>query len=419
MSCPANEPPIYIETLEDLEAIAATLSTEKQVAVDMESDSFYVYHDKVCLLQLSSSTEDIVIDPLAVKDLSPLGPMFRDPSVEKIFHAGDYDIACLKRDYGFEVRNLFDTMAAARVLASPKLGLAGLIEKYFGVVLSKKLQRANWGLRPLGDDHIEYARNDTRYLHKLREILWGELEVKNLLRHAQDEFRRLEATPAAEKVFNPDAWWNLPGARDLDPRRRAVLKRLWIFREKQSASMDKAPFRVMPEDLLVRIAEARVQEVDDLRRVRGMSPYLFRRFGRELVAETSAADNDPALESAPERPRGERWDSESMRRYEALRAWRKDRAAAQGVDPVVILPTEDLRRLSAAPRENPDKEHWLDCLTAFKREEYGGELLGVLDRPGPAAPAGGKKRRRRGGRGRRRSGEGGVAAHDGGQPAQG
>lgn len=414
MTNPTNPPPLYIDTIEGLEEVAALLAPEKRIAIDTESDSFYVYHDKVCLIQLSGEFEDIVVDPLAVKDLSPLGPLFRDPAIEKVFHAGDYDIACLKRDYGFEIRNLFDTMSAARVLGLPKLGLAGLIDQYFGVLLSKKLQRANWGLRPLGDDHIEYARNDTHYLLRLRDILEGELAAKNLLRHAQDEFRRLEDTPAVDKRFDPEAWWNLPGARDLDGRRRAILKRLWIFRERQSSAQDKAPFRVMPEDLLVRIAEAKISEVDDLRRVRGMSPYLFRRFGRELVAETAAAENDASVDAAPERPRGDRWDSETMRRYEALRTWRKERAASQGVDPVVILPTEDIRRISLAPRDNPDKDHWLDALTAFKRDAYGTELIGILDRPA-AMPA--KKRRRRGGRGRRGLGEGGLPAHDADKPA--
>ncbi|MBI5595715.1 MAG: HRDC domain-containing protein [Elusimicrobia bacterium] len=405
-------PPLYIDTIEALEDLAADLVGQPRVAVDLESDSFYVYHDKICLIQLTAGTEDYVVDPLPIKDLSPLGAMFRDPAVEKVFHAGEYDIACLKRDYGFEVRHLFDTMAAARVLGSQKLGLAPLVEHHFGVTLSKKLQRANWGLRPLSDEHVEYARNDTHFLFGLRDKLEAELTERGLLRHARDEFRRLEDTPAVEKRFDPDAYWHLAGSRELDGRQRAVLKRLWVFREKQAAALDKAPFRVMPEDLLVRIAAARPAELDDLRRVRGMSPYLFRRFGREIVAENLAADEDPPADTAPERPRTDRWDADTMRRYEALRVWRKDKALAQAVEPVVILPTEDLRRLSLAPRDSEEPQRWLSVLSEFKREQYGAELLELLSRPGPEPK---KRRRRRGGR--RRSGGGGVAAQHPEQPA--
>lgn len=411
---PDLPPAVYIETLEDLEATAEEIAPARRVGIDMESDSFYVYHDKICLLQLSTEDEDYVIDPLAVKDLSPLSGMFRDPAVEKIFHAGDYDIACLKRDYGFEVRNLFDTMAAARVLGSAKLGLAPLLEHHFGLHLSKKLQRANWGLRPLDDEHIEYARNDTHWLFGLRDLLAGQLEERNLTRHARDEFKRLEETTPAERRFDFDAWWNLPGARDLDGRRRAFLKRLWVYRERQASSQDKAPFRIMPEDLLVRIAQALPGDQEELRKVRGMSPFLFRRFGRELVAEAAASGSDAPIESAPERPRGDRWDPETMRRYEALRAWRKEKAASQTVDPVVILSTDDIRALALAPRAGGEKETWLSPLSEFKREQYGPEILGILDRPAPEPK---RRRRRRGGRGRR-SGSA-VAANDADQPAQG
>lgn len=412
---PDLPPAVYVEELDHLEEVAAEIAPARRVGIDMESDSFYVYHDKVCLLQLSTEEEDYVIDPLTVKDLSPLGAMFRDPSVEKIFHASDYDIACLKRDYGFEVRNVFDTMAAARVLGSAKLGLAPLLEHHFGLHLSKKLQRANWGLRPLDDEHIEYARNDTHWLFGLRDLLAAQLEERNLTRHARDEFARLEETTAAERRFDFEAWWNLPGARDLDGRRRAYLKRLWVYRERQAASQDKAPFRIMPEDLLVRIAQTLPGDLEDLRKVRGMSPFLFRRFGRELVQEAAASASDAPVESAPERPRGDRWDPETMRRYEALRAWRKEKAAAQAVDPVVILSTDDLRRLAGAPREGTDKEAWLSSLSPFKREQYGTELMGLLDRPAPEPTK--RRRRRRGGRGRRSGG--GVAAQNADQPAQG
>jgi len=386
-------PPRIIESIDELEKLAREWASIDQMAVDMESDSFYVYHEKVCLLQLTALEEDVVIDPLAVKDLSPLSPLFRDPAVEKIFHAGEYDLVCLKRDYGFQIKHIFDTMVAARTLGLDRLGLAPLIDKYYSVKLSKKLQRANWGKRPLTPEHFEYARNDTHFLMGLRDILATVLEEKGLLRDAQDEFKRLEKIQPVSRTFDPDSFWHLKGARELSGQGRAVLKRIYLFREKTAAELDRAPFRVLPEDLLVRVAQKLPKTLDGLRPIKGMSPYLFRRFGKILLKEVQKGIESPPIEKPPQRPKKDHWDADTMRRYEALRQWRKDVAAHRGVNPVVILPTEDVRLLAQAPKHGEEPENpkdWLDCLSDYKRELYGKEILDILQRPKPAR----KKRRR-------------------------
>ncbi|MFC1679560.1 ribonuclease D [Elusimicrobiota bacterium] len=387
-----NPPAREISTLKELEELAGDLKGQTRVSVDMESDSFYAYHEKVCLLQLSVPKEDIVIDPLAIKDISPLGPMFRDPDVEKVFHAGEYDIVCLKRDYGFVIRNVFDTMVAARTLGSSRLGLAHLIEENFGVKLSKKLQRANWGKRPLSPEHIEYARNDTRYLIPLRKILTEHLEAKGLLRDAVDEFRRLEKLQPVTRQFDPNAFWHLRGARDLTPQKRAVLKRISMFREKTAAELDRAPFRVLPEELMVRLAQSCHETQEALRGLKGMTPYLFRRFGKELLAEIAKGLGSPPIEEPPKRVNRNQWDTPTMRRYEALRQWRKAVAEKRGVNPVVVLPTDEVRLLAEAPSHQKDAKDWLNCISEYKREQYGEEILAILKQPKPERK---KKRRSR------------------------
>ncbi|PCI36338.1 MAG: hypothetical protein COB53_09895 [Elusimicrobia bacterium] len=387
----AKSPARMVEAIEELEWLADKLKSVDHVEIDIESDSFYVYHEKVCLVQLTAFGEDFVIDPLSVKDMSPLGDMFRNPKIEKIFHAGEYDIVCLKRDYGFKIVNIFDTMVAARTLGLNRLGLAPLIEEHFGVKLSKKLQRANWGKRPLTPEHIEYARNDTHFLHELRDRLTAELEEKKLLRDAQDEFKRLEKIEPPNKTFDPDHFWHLRGVRDLSGQQRAILKRVYVYREKTAARLDRAPFRVMPEDLLSRMAQQPPVTMDDLKKVKGMSPYLFRKFGRELLKEIEKGNTATPIEKPPKRPKRDAWDADTMRRYEAMRQWRKDAASKRGVNPVVILPTEDVRLLAQAPAVNPDESKtWLDCISEYKRESYGKEILEILKAPSPAR----KKRRR-------------------------
>ncbi len=165
-------------------ALAETLQTlkqEEQVAVDTESNSLYAYQEQVCLIQITAGSEDYVLDGLADMDLPALGAVFANESIEKIFHAAEYDILCLKRDFGYTFNNLFDTMQAARILGIEKLGLSNLLEDLFGVDQGKSFQKANWGKRPLTDEMLYYARMDTHYLLRLRDHLYRNLEEKNLL----------------------------------------------------------------------------------------------------------------------------------------------------------------------------------------------------------------------------------------------
>ncbi|MEK9144606.1 MAG: ribonuclease D, partial [Elusimicrobiota bacterium] len=203
---PGPPPPRILTTISHLEWLAERLHGERRLAVDVESDGFFAYREKVCLIQISSEKEDFIVDPLAAKDLSPLSRFMSDREVEKVFHASEYDILCLKRDFGFRIHGIFDTMVAARILGEPKLGLAHLIGKHFGVHLSKKLQRANWGKRPLSPEHLEYARMDTHYLLRLRDILERELEGRKLIKEAREAFGRLELLEHQAREFDPQCF---------------------------------------------------------------------------------------------------------------------------------------------------------------------------------------------------------------------
>src|SRR3989442_1487879 len=150
---------------------AAALRREPLVAADTEAASFHRYRDRIFLVQLSSPRQTAIIDPLAVRDLAPLGDLLADPQVEKIFHDADYDLRILDRDYGFRARRLCDTRIAAQLAGERAVGLAALLDKYLGVKLSKEHQKADWSRRPLPAAMLEYAAADTRHLPALREAL--------------------------------------------------------------------------------------------------------------------------------------------------------------------------------------------------------------------------------------------------------
>src|SRR5688572_7298251 len=155
--------PIMVDNPKALNRLQDDLRNISRLAVDTESNSLFAYHERVCLIQLSTDKRDYLVDPLRIQNkanLNFLGDIFADPRIEKVLHAAEYDVMTVRRDYGFSFSNLFDTMIAARVLGLERVGLAPMLEERFGIQANKKHQRANWGRRPLTPDMLRYAQMD-------------------------------------------------------------------------------------------------------------------------------------------------------------------------------------------------------------------------------------------------------------------
>ncbi|MGB1287874.1 MAG: ribonuclease D, partial [Aggregatilineales bacterium] len=141
--------PIFVVSDDALRDLVDMLSSETLLAIDTESNSMYVYRSRVCLIQVSTREHDYIIDPLAIEDMQPFGELMKNPDIEKIFHGAEYDLLCLKRDFNFELVNLFDTMLTARLLRLEVQGLADLLYAYFQIDMDKTQRLSNWGVRPL------------------------------------------------------------------------------------------------------------------------------------------------------------------------------------------------------------------------------------------------------------------------------
>jgi ribonuclease D len=371
--------PTVITAREHLEEVVADLAGIDRLAIDTESNGFYAYHEKVCLIQLSSPTHDYIVDPIAIKDISCLGPMLADPKIEKLFHAGEYDVLCLKRDYGFEFSNLFDTMIASRMLGFKELGLAAAIERHFGVKLSKKLQRADWGLRPLTDAQIRYAQMDTHFLMRLADIQKKLLVEKNRQEDAAEAFAELAQLRPTPRAIDPDAFWRVSGRDKLGGQQLACLREVFLFRESQAQSRDRAPFRVMPEDLLLRLATSMPATMEELGAVRGMTPFLLQRFGRQLLSAIERGKSSPPPPEPPRPPR-ERRDTREWKLYEELRQWRKAQADKEGLDPVCIVSGDALREIARAAFAR--ESDVLKVLSEGKKKRYGESLTKMLSTRG-------------------------------------
>jgi ribonuclease D len=265
-----------------LQTLVERLRVERAIAVDTESNSFHVYRERICLLQISTRSADYVVDPLAV-DPSPLAEVLCDGR-ETVLHGADYDVRCLQRQYGWRLPRLFDTMAAARRLGRTGLGLSALVEGQFGVRLSKAFQRADWGRRPLTQEQLTYAALDTHYLLPLYDMLSGELSARGAIDEARREFDRIAAAEFRERVWDAEGWRRLKGARDLDAPGRAVLRALWSAREEQARALDRPPFKVLAEQAMLEIARRRPASEDALARIPGVTPSVMRRMGPTLRA---------------------------------------------------------------------------------------------------------------------------------------
>jgi ribonuclease D len=280
--------PVRVDDGAGLEVLLDAVASEPVVALDTESNSFHVYRERVCLLQLSTSDRDWVVDPFAV-DVKPLGAVLAEREV--VLHGADYDVRCLKREYGWRLPRLFDTMAAARRLGRDGLGLSALVEARFGVKLSKEHQRSDWGRRPLTAEQVRYAALDTHYLLAIRAELVAELERRGLVDVAREEFGRIAAVEPRPRVFDREGWRRLKGARELDARGRAVLRALWIGREERAAALDRPPFKVLPESTLVEIARRRPATPDELARVPGVTAVVLRRVGGFISAALATTED--------------------------------------------------------------------------------------------------------------------------------
>ena len=278
-------PPVQlITTVDGVTSLAERLRREMVLAFDTEAASFHRFTDRIYLIQVSSSRENAIIDPLAIADLSPLGDLLADPDIEVVFHDADYDLRSLDRDYGFRARRIFDTRIAAQLLGEPGVGLGALLQKYFGVTLNKKMQRADWSQRPLTQEMLDYAAADTSHLPALRELLETELRKRGRLDWALEEFGRLEAVRSNRSPPTLDEYLRLKGAKALPARAQAILRSLYTWRQERAQALDRAAFRILQNEVLMVLAQSAPTTLEALRAQREVPASAVDRYGDELLA---------------------------------------------------------------------------------------------------------------------------------------
>ena len=367
-----------------LRELAALLLQEKVVGFDTEADSFYHYFDKLCLLQVATRKHVFLVDPFALdgpEALEPLAPVFASPDIRKVFHAAEYDLYVLKRDCSFQFANLFDTGVSAQLLGYSSIGLAALCERHFEVSLPKDEQRSDWSRRPLTEKQLRYAVADVVYLIPLAERLDRELRKASRRSWAVEEFEALTRREWPPREFDKLGYLRIKGARRLDPQRLAILRELYLLRDKRARDADRPPFKVLGNRTLLEIAEKIPSSTDQLRKIKGVTDLILRRHGRDVMAAVergSKKKHGPIPKQVNAGGGKRRMDRRTERRVAALKRWRAGRAAELGLDPGVFCPNS---ALEAIAWRNPQRAADLDevCLKGWFRREFGAEATRALN----------------------------------------
>ena len=365
--------PELIETPSTFEEALEALRAADSIALDTESDSFFAYAPRVCLLQASVPGRDFLIDPMAEDlDLAPLGELLGDDSREIVLHAAENDIIQLSHQFGWRIARLFDTQVACFVLGLKPYSLAGVLEARFEVKLDKSQQRSDWSRRPLERAQVEYAAEDTHYLLDLAAELHQRAEEAGRVEEIEWECRRIAEREWEPEPFDPDAYRRMNGAKELDGRGLWLLRKLFLLRNREAERRNWAPYRIAPDFALVKIARERLRQQQ-----RGVPAPFWRRYGSEIsrLVEQSQGQSAPPGPRR-QRSRGEPVAPEVKERYERLRRWRTQAADDRGVESWVVARNELLMRVASSARSA--LEDLEGVLAPFRLREYGPAMIQAL-----------------------------------------
>ena len=356
---------VYLDKIPEVDRFLSEISDVKELALDTEGASFHRFLDRIYLLQISTREESAIIDPLPIGSPARLGQLLESKAVEVVFHDADYDLRLLHQDYGWHVTNIFDTRVASQLLGIKSFGLAALLQQYFDVKLDKKHQRADWSMRPLTADMLQYAAQDTRYLLQLKDQMKSELTRRGRLHWAEEEFTRLEGT-RWEAEQSMEGFLRLKGARDLSRRELAVLREVANWRDTVAAQLDRATFRVIGNEALFEIARRAPLNVSELSTIKGMPKGMIERAGADIVAAIRHGMEVPEAE-LPKFPKGQRWnkDRDFDDKVNRLKAVRDAAATRLELDPGVLCSRERLENIARSGAKTvedlanvPDLRRW-------------------------------------------------------------
>ena len=366
-----------IDTDSDLEEIAVTLEKEKVIAVDLEADSMFHFKEKVCLIQIATKKENLIIDPLKINDLSSMKSLFCNSGIKKIFHGADYDVRSLYRDFAIEINNIFDTQLACMFLGINKTGLDCVLKSRFNVSVDKKYQKKDWSQRPLPDEMIEYAAMDTKYLVMLAEILEKELKIKNRLFWVNEECEYLSKVRHCPGNNMP-LYRKVKGFRRLNYSSIAVLEKLLRFRVLAAKKKDRPLFKILSTNSLKQISTEKPSDIEALKKMKVLSNKQISMYGKTIINLINQAMAEPeqrvSMYSNPS-PSPSPFSAPDPKLIKTLKKWRDDRAGEMQIAPGLFCNNALLNSIAIQHPKSIDSLAQIKDIKQWRLKTFGEEIL--------------------------------------------
>jgi len=362
----------------DLQKMIRSVEKEKAVAVDLEADSMYHYQEKVCLIQIATEKASFVVDPLAIKDLALLKPIFSNPDIKKIFHGADYDVRSLYRDFEIRINNLFDTELACRFLGIKETGLQAVLKTFFNVNVDKKYQKKDWSKRPLSKEMMAYASKDVIYLLPLARILIDRLKKIDRMTWVLEECQDLSKVRPVSSNEAP-LFMKFKGSGRLKSRSLAMLEALLQFRKRVAEKKDRPFFKIIGNESIMKITTARPVTLRRLKNIKALSNRQISMYGNDLIKVVAKTLKIPESElpvfpsqKPPVLPNG------ASAKIKALKFWRASKASTLGIDPGILC---NNALITAIAVKNPGDSKSLETVKEMKnwqKQAFGAEIIRVL-----------------------------------------
>ena len=313
-----------------------------RVAVDTEADSLHCYFEKLCLIQLTFDGEDILVDPLARIDLQPLCTLLAEKEI--VLQGMDFDLRLLRRSFDLPVREVFDTVIAARMIGLREFSYAALVQQYFDVILAKGSQKANWARRPLPPAMETYAKNDTHFLLPLAAKMEEQIQALGRMEWFRQSCQRALEQTLVARERDPDEAWRITGSGTLPAQTGAVLRSLWQWRDREAQMADRPAFHILQNNAMIEAAKQFVAgETPEFR-------HLSERRRQGFLSAARAGLELPESEWPQRPPRPHRTRTPGFdKKMEALRERRDQQAKELALEPAFIAPRNALESIAADP----------------------------------------------------------------------
>lgn len=293
----------YIDTEAKLKEMLNELREVNEIAVDLEHHSYRTFLGITCLMQISTRSKDYIIDTIALREeLHILNEVFTKPSIVKVFHGADSDVEWLQRDLSLYLVNLFDTHQAAKRLGFARLSLAFLLKHYCNIDADKTFQLADWRMRPLPEQLMKYAQQDTHYLLYIYDMMTNDL-IKagngqpNMLRTVFMDSKIVCRKRYSKPIITQDSHKDLyqKSKRSFDNRQLYSLREFFVWRDKIARLEDESYPYVLPNHMLLQIAETLPREMQGILACCNPIPPLVRQHLNHLHQIVLKAREQPLI----------------------------------------------------------------------------------------------------------------------------